>query len=101
MNTLYFRYVIMGKRTVDSIPVSRRDAVKEMLIKNGFTTSSYHLHNKSPRHKSVDLKYTNRYEIILTLAAMLERLPKAPMFAALVLFLFCDFRIYFIYIFKA
>lgn len=37
MNTLYFRYVIMGKRTVDSIPASRRDAVKEMLIKNGYT----------------------------------------------------------------
>lgn len=37
MNTLYYRYVIMGKRTVDSIPASRRDAVKEMLIENGYT----------------------------------------------------------------
>lgn len=37
MNTLYYRYVIMGKRTVDSIPASRREAVKEMLIKNGYT----------------------------------------------------------------
>lgn len=36
MNTLYYRYVIMGKRTVDSIPTSRRDAVKEMLIENGY-----------------------------------------------------------------
>lgn len=40
MNTLYFRYVIMSKRTVDSIPVSRRDAVKEMLIKNGYTINN-------------------------------------------------------------
>lgn len=37
MNTLYYRYVIMGKRTIDSIPASRREAVKEMLIKNGYT----------------------------------------------------------------
>ena len=37
MNTLYYRYVIMGKRTVDSIPASRRAAVKEMLIENGYT----------------------------------------------------------------
>ena len=37
MNTLYYRYVIMGKRTVDSIPASRREAVKEMLIENGYT----------------------------------------------------------------
>ena len=37
MNVLYYRYVIMGKRTVDSIPVSRRDAVKKMLIENGYT----------------------------------------------------------------
>ncbi len=37
MNTLYYRYVIMGKRTVDSIPASRRDAVKKMLIENGYT----------------------------------------------------------------
>ena len=37
MNTLYYRYVIMGKRTVDSIPASRRDVVKEMLIENGYT----------------------------------------------------------------
>lgn len=37
MNTLYYRYVIIGKRTVDSIPASRRDAVKEMLIENGYT----------------------------------------------------------------
>lgn len=37
MNTLYYRYVIMGKRTVDSIPASRRDAVKEMLIENDYT----------------------------------------------------------------
>ena len=37
MNTLYYRYVIMRKRTVDSIPASRRDAVKEMLIENGYT----------------------------------------------------------------
>lgn len=37
MNTLYYRYVITGKRTVDSIPASRREAVKEMLIKNGYT----------------------------------------------------------------
>jgi hypothetical protein len=26
----------MGKRTVDSIPASRRDAVKKMLIENGY-----------------------------------------------------------------
>lgn len=37
MNTLYYRYVIMDKRTVDSIPASRRQAVKDMLIKNGYT----------------------------------------------------------------
>lgn len=37
MNVLYYRYVIIGKRTVDSIPVSRREAVKEMLIENGYT----------------------------------------------------------------
>ncbi len=37
MNTLYYRYVIMGKRTVDSIPASRREAVKKMLIENGYT----------------------------------------------------------------
>lgn len=37
MNTLYYRYVIMGKRTVDSIPASRRPAVKDMLIENGYT----------------------------------------------------------------
>lgn len=37
MNTLYYRYVIMGKRTVDSIPSSRREAVKEMLTENGYT----------------------------------------------------------------
>lgn len=37
MNTLYYRYVIMGKRTVDSIPASRRQAVKDMLIENGYT----------------------------------------------------------------
>jgi hypothetical protein len=37
MNTLYYRYVIMGKRTIDSIPASRREAVKEMLIENGYT----------------------------------------------------------------
>lgn len=37
MNTLYYRYVIMGKRTVDSIPASRREAVKEMLTENGYT----------------------------------------------------------------
>lgn len=36
MNTLYYRYVIMGKRTVDSIPASRRDAVTKMLIENGY-----------------------------------------------------------------
>lgn len=37
MNTLYYRYVIMGKRTVDSIPASRRESVKKMLIENGYT----------------------------------------------------------------
>lgn len=37
MNTLYYRYVIMGKRTIDSIPASRREAVREMLIENGYT----------------------------------------------------------------
>lgn len=37
MNTLYYRYIIMGKRTLTSIPASRREAVKEMLIKNGYT----------------------------------------------------------------
>ena len=40
MNTLYYRYVIMGKRTVDSIPASRRDAVKEMLIENVYTINN-------------------------------------------------------------
>ena len=37
MNTLYYRYVIMGKRTVDSIPASRSESVKEMLIENVYT----------------------------------------------------------------
>lgn len=37
MNTLYYRYVIMGKRTLTSIPASRQNAVKQMLIDNGFT----------------------------------------------------------------
>lgn len=37
MNTLYYRYVIMGKRTLTSIPTLRRNAVKQMLIDNGFT----------------------------------------------------------------
>ena len=40
MNTLYYRYVIMGKRTLTSIPASRRDAVKEMLIENGYTINN-------------------------------------------------------------
>lgn len=37
MNTLYYRYVIMGERTLTSIPASRQNAVKQMLIDNGFT----------------------------------------------------------------
>lgn len=37
MNTLYYYYVIMGKRTLTSVPISRQNAVKQMLIDNGFT----------------------------------------------------------------
>ena len=37
MTTLYYRYVIAGKRTVNRIPNAKRDEVIAMLNENGYT----------------------------------------------------------------